>query len=181
VAVETLEGRPEIACGLRRKPRRGGTVKAVPPRRGGEPWRAEAHESHAPTADLNRLQSEADSRVERTPEGEGARGARTSVVSAGCFGATWRRCCARAARCFGGERAELGGGGPGRFGGKGRCSRRVARCFGAGRVRRLAGHPTTRGERRRRRRPPAREEQSSEGCNPRSGSGTKQGREARGG
>lgn len=41
--------------------------------------------------------------------------------------------------------------------------------------------PTPRGERRRRRRTAAREEQGFEGYNPRSGSGLKYGRQARGG
>jgi hypothetical protein len=41
--------------------------------------------------------------------------------------------------------------------------------------------PTSRGDRRRKRRTATRQEQSSEGCNPMSGSGMKQGRQARGG
>jgi len=57
-------------------------VKAVPPQRGRTPWRAEAHESHALDADLNRLRSVADSRVEQDPEGGDAPGFRELGASA---------------------------------------------------------------------------------------------------
>jgi hypothetical protein len=71
---------------------------------------------------------------------------------------------------------RFGGWRPGAVGFGGRFGGRRARRGSVQRAR-----PTARGERRRRRRTAAREEQSSEGHNPLSGSGMKQGRQARGG
>jgi hypothetical protein len=69
--AKTLRGEVKVACGRHRKLVRGSSAKVERSCRGGEPWRAQAQGSYVLGSGLNRRLEVADSRVEKSPEGEG--------------------------------------------------------------------------------------------------------------